>query len=352
MKRRYHPLKELILVRMREFYREPEVIFWVYIFPILLVVGLGLAFGEAGGTKVRVLVAAEEHPSARERCEQILEVLSGQHDLDAAEIPLSRARAPDSRNPPDLVVIAGPDGVRYVFDPARAGSQAAYQQVDRLLQEAAGRQDELPATVEHLQQPGSRYIDWLVPGLLGMNIMGGGLWGVGFVSVDLRMRKLLKRYIATPMRRSHFLLALMGSRLLFLIPEMAIILLVAYFAFGVGVQGNLLGLMVVILAGAISFAGLGLFVGCRAQRIETISGLLNVVMMPMWILSGIFFSSERFPDAMQPFVQALPLTQLNNALRAIMLEGAPLHSQWLPLAALALWGGLCFPAALRWFKWQ
>lgn len=346
----YNPLKELTLVRIREFYREPEVIFWVYIFPMLLIVGIGLAFREA--KPVRVVVAAEADALAERRLQHIVKVLEAQQDFQIERVSLSHARRLESRNPPDLRLIARSDSVHYIFDPAQAGGRSAHLRVNQLLQEAAGREDQVPTRVEHLTRRGSRYIDWLVPGLIGMNLMGGGLWSVGFVCVDQRMRKLLKRFYATPMRRSHFLLSLVGSRMLFLIPEMAVILLVAYLGFGVHVHGSLFTLAVVILVGAACFSGLGLLTASRAQKIETISGLLNVVMMPMWILSGIFFSSERFPETMQPFVQALPLTQLNNALRAVMLDGAGLPALWLPVGALLLWASLSFCAALRWFRWQ
>ena len=185
-----------------------------------------------------------------------------------------------------------------------------------------------------------------------MNIMGGGLWGLGFVTVDLRMRKLLKRFVATPMRRSDFLLALMGSRLLFLIPEISVILGVGHFVFGLEVRGSLASVAALVVTGAASFAGLGLLVACRTDKIETVTGILNFIMMPMWLFSGVFFPASRFPDALQPFVQTLPLTQLNGALRAVILDGDPLIQQWVPMLILALVGSVSFSAALRWFRWQ
>ena len=169
---------------------------------------------------------------------------------------------------------------------------------------------------EAMQEPGGRYIDFLVPGLLGMSLMGGGLWGVGFVTVDMRIRKVLKRFLATPMRKSDFLVGILISRLLFLVPEVLVLLLFARLAFGVVIQGSLLAVVVLILLGALTFAGIGLLVASRARTLEAVSGLMNLVMLPMWVLSGIFFSSERFPEAMQPFIKALPLTPLIDALRS------------------------------------
>src|SRR5437867_29173 len=193
---------------------------------------------------------------------------------------------------------------RFLYDPSRNGAEAAKIKVNDFLQAVAGRKDPMAVQEELITEPGSRYVDWLVPGLLGMNIMGGGLWGLGFVTVDLRMRKLLKRFVATPMKRSDFLFALMASRLLFLVPEMVAILVVGRLLFGLQIKGSIGAVSALALLGALSFSGLGLLVGCRTEKIEVVSGLLNVVMLPMWLLSGIFFSSERFPDVMQPFVQS------------------------------------------------
>jgi ABC-type multidrug transport system permease subunit len=207
-------------------------------------------------------------------------------------------------------------------------------------------------TVTAITEPGGRYIDFLLPGLIGVNLMGGGLFGVGFVIVNMRVRKLLKRYLATPMRKSDFLTSLALSRFLFTVPDVLLLLLLGYLMFGVEVRGNLLLLVGVIVLGAISFAGLGLLIGSRATTLETASGLINLAMLPMYLFSGVFFSSERFPEGMQGFIQALPLTALNNALRAVMLDGAGLAEIARPLVILVIWGGVSFVLALRWFRWQ
>jgi ABC-type multidrug transport system permease subunit len=203
-----------------------------------------------------------------------------------------------------------------------------------------------------MTEPGSRYVDYLVPGLLGMNLMGGGLWGVGFVIVEMRLRKLLKRYLATPMRRSDFLIGIMCSRLIFMVPEVLVLLLFARLSFGVVIYGSLFSVLVLVLAGAFCFAGIGLLIASRAKTIETVSGLMNLVMLPMWLLSGIFFSPDRFPDALQPLIKALPLTPLIEALRAVMLEGASLDTQLWRIAICIGWGALSFVLALKWFRWN
>lgn len=207
-------------------------------------------------------------------------------------------------------------------------------------------------TDRHEEEPGSRYIDWFIPGLMGMNLMGGGLWGIGFVVVDMRVKKLLKRMLATPMRRSHFLGSILVARMVFIIPEMALLLMIGKFVFGMPIVGNVLSISLAIVVGAWAFSGVGLLIACRAQTVESVSGLMNLVMLPQWMLCGIFFSSKRFPDAIQPLVQALPLTQLNDVLRELILEGAGLPAVSLRLLILSLWGVVTFFLALKWFRWQ
>jgi ABC-2 type transport system permease protein len=187
---------------------------------------------------------------------------------------------------------------------------------------------------------------------MGMNLMGGGMWGVGFVLVDMRIRKLLKRLVATPMRRGDFLLSIFTARLVFLLPDMLLLLLVGTYGFGVPVRGSLVVLALVILVGAFCFAGVGLVCASRAEKLETVTGLMNLVMLPQWLLSGTFFSAERFPDAAQPFIQALPLTQLNNALREVMLYDQGLDTMGWRLLVLAAWGGATFFLGLKWFRWR
>jgi ABC-type polysaccharide/polyol phosphate export permease len=185
-----------------------------------------------------------------------------------------------------------------------------------------------------------------------MNLMNSGMWGIGFALVDMRQRKLLKRFVATPMRRSDFLLALTSSRLVLMLIEIVLLLGLGILAFHMKVLGSWLSILFLSAIGAVAFGGIGLLTACRAQKIETVSGLINLVMMPMWIFSGVFFSYERFPAIIQPFIKALPLTALNDALRATILEGASLASQSGRLLVLILWGGLSFILALKWFRWS
>ena len=346
--RTYWPLAQLVLARLREFYREPEAVFWVYGFPILLVIGLGIAFRNQPVEKVTVDV--ESGPGA----EAIVKALTGEERFEARLVTPEEARVHLRTGSTDLVVRAksgSEPGYEYSYDPTRPPSVLAHNAVDDALQRAAGRVDPVPVTVHKFDEPGGRYIDFLVPGLLGMSLMGGGLWGVGFVTVDMRIRKLLKRFLATPMRKSDFLAGVMISRLLFLVPEVLVLLVFAWLVFGVVIYGNVLAVVFLILLGAATFAGLGLLVASRAKTVEAVSGLMNLVMLPMWLLSGIFFSSERFPDAAQPFIRLLPLTALNNALRAVMQEGATLASQWQEVGLLVVWAVVTFGLAIKLFRW-
>lgn len=349
----YHPLRELTIARTKEFFREPEAIFWVYVFPILLMIGLGIAFRSGGQGELRIAVTrAPDFSKLVEAMESEEAARPSERTLVFQVHPRDRALSLYAAGKVDLVVDLTEDGYEFIYDPSRMGAEAARLRVGDVLQRLAGRTDPIASKDVRITEPGSRYIDWLIPGLMGLNLVGGGLWGLGFVTVDLRMRKLLKRFVATPMRRSDFLLALVVSRLLFLATEMVLILLAGHVIFGLSVKGSFLSVAFVCLLGGFCFSGLGLLLACRADRIEVISGLINVVMLPMWLLAGTFFSADRFPLSMQPIVQALPLTHLNNALRAVILEGAPIQSQWLPILVLVGVGAASFALALRWFRWQ
>lgn len=342
---KYHPLKELLKARMREFVREPEAIFWVYGFPVLIAIGLGIAFSNRPVD--RVFVDVQQHAIA----EDVAGDLRQNPDFEVEVHPESECRD-RLRLGKSLVVVIPGDSFTYLFDPTRPESVLARMRVDDALQRAAGRLDPIPTEDRHVTEPGARYIDFLIPGLLGMNLLAGSLWGVGYVIVDMRVRKLLKRFIATPMKRAHFLIASIGGRMVFMVPEMVVILGAGVLLFGVPIRGNIFSIFFLVFLGATSFTGLGLLVASRAQKLETVSGLMNLIMLPMYLLSGVFFSPERFPDFMQIPIQALPLTQFNYALRDVVLEGASLASQTWRMGIIAAWGGVSFFFTLRWFRWN
>jgi len=342
---RDHPLVQLTLARMREFYREPEAIFWVFGFPLVLAFALGIAFRNRGPGELKVAVLRTPGDSA------IAVALDRSPALVAAVLDSAEARAQLRTGRIALLVVPG-EPIVYRYDSTRTESRLARLEADEALQRARGRPDVASVRDERVVEPGSRYIDFLIPGLLGMNLMGSGLWGVGFSVVQARTKKLLKRFMATPMRRSHYLTSFVLSRLLFLFLEIAALVGFGWLMFRVGVRGSLVSLALVTVLGALSFAGLGMLVASRARTIEAVSGLMNLVMLPMWILSGTFFSYARFPDAVQPFVKALPLTALNDALRAVMIDGTGLLRLGAPLAIVAGWGAVSFVVALKIFRWR
>ncbi len=346
--RNYSPLGQIVLSRVREFYREPEALFWVYGFPILLVIGLGIAFRNQPVQRITVDIEAAPAAAA------VAESLGEQPRFVATVYSPQEARQRLRTGKCDLIVsVTGdsPPSYEYIYDPSRPASVLARNAVDDALQRAAGRQDVARTTEREFNESGGRYIDFLIPGLLGMSLMGGGLWGVGFVTVDMRIRKLLKRFLATPMRKTDFLSGIMLSRMLFMVPEVLVLLIFARLAFDVKIFGSVTAVVFLILLGAVTFSGLGLLVAARPRTLEAVSGLMNLVMLPMWLLSGIFFSADRFPEAIQPLIKALPLTALIDALRAVMQDGAPLMSQWPPIAIMAAWSIASFYLALRWFRW-
>jgi len=346
--RRFTGFYNVLAVRMKELAREPEVIFWVFGFPILLALGLGIAFRNKPADKSSVVIVSG--PSATET--QTMLHAQPKSAIRADVLDKSTALRGFRLGKYDLV-IEGTGGGKYEYryDLARPESVLARALVDESLQKAAGRQNVLSTSTVTSSEPGSRYIDFLIPGLLGMNLMNAAMWGIGFALVDMRQRKLLKRFVATPMRRSDFLAALLTSRLVLMLIEVALLLGFGVLVFQMRVMGSVLTIVVIAALGAVSFGGLGLLTASRAQKIESASGLMNVVMMPMWIFSGVFFSYERFPAIAQPFIKALPLTALNDALRATILEGATLVSQSGRVLILAVWGVASFLLALRWFRW-
>jgi len=338
-------LFELTLVRFKEFLRETEAVFWVFAFPVLLTVALGFAFREKAPD--RIPVGVTEGPSAQAR----MKALSGSPALIPRLYDERTGREELRKGNISLLVEEGATPV-YRFDPTRPDSRTARVEADNALQAAAGRRDQFQAAEVRVEEQGARYIDFLVPGLLGMNIMGTGMWGVGFGIVNARMKKLLKRLVATPMRKSDYLLAQSMSRLAFLVLEVAIIIGFAAVAFGVRVSGSLALFSLVCFAGGCAFAGIGLLVASRARTIEGVSGLMNLTMVPMWICSGVFFSYERFPDGAKPFIRALPLTALNDALRAVMNDAASIGQIAPELLTLAAWAVVSYLIGLKLFRWQ
>ncbi len=348
-------LRELYLTRLREFTRQPARIFWVYVFPLLMAIVLGVAFKNRQPEPVEVTVVAMPGSESVVQAFGSAEAKAGRPGrppLQFRTLAPAEAQHELETGKTALLVEAGTDGgVTFRYDPTRPESASARNVVDDILQRAAGREDRVRTQDATDTKPGSRYIDFLIPGLIALNTMGGGLWGVGFLLVNFRIAKLLKRFAATPMPRRNFLLAILGARLTFLIPDVGVLLLLGVLGFGMPIRGSWVLLILIELMGALAFAGIGMLVASRAKTTETVSGLMNLVMVPMWLLSGVFFSTARYPAAIQPLIQALPLTQLCNGLRLVILEGAGLAQVAPALAILTAWSVGSFVLALRLFRW-
>ena len=343
-----HSLVQLTLVRYKEFVREPEAVFWVFVFPILLAAGLGIAFRNrpAGRQHVAVVASAPGASAVAAELGRDSSLAVELLDDSAAALALRTGRVAIVVNP------HGADSVTYRYDDTRSEALAARLITDDALQRASGRRDPVAVAESHVRERGSRYIDFVIPGLLGMNLMGSGIWGLGFAIVDARRKKLLKRLIATPMPRAEYLASFLLSRLSWLLLEVITLLGFGALVFGVPLRGSLPTLALICLVGALTFGAIGLLIASRARTVEGASGLMNLVMLPMWVFSGVFFSAANFPKTMQPFIQALPLTAVNDALRANMLQGAGLGAVAGELGIALLWLVACFALALALFRWK
>lgn len=341
------PLLELTLARLRQFVREPEAIFWTFAFPILMAVAMTVAFPDRAAAPVRVVVADAASADAA----ALRRALTSTPAITLRTLAPGDEQRALREGDVHLIVVPG-EPPTYRYDPSRDESRVARLLVDDVLKRAAGRADPWQAREQALQVPGSRYVDWLMPGLIGMTIMGTGMWGLGFSITQARMQHLLKRFLASPMQWRDYLSAQLLARMVFLTPEVAIPLGFGVLALGMPVHGSVAAIAIVSAAGALAFGAIGLLAASRARTIEGISGVLNVVMLPMWMLSGVFFSSANYPAAAQPAIRLLPLTALVDALRVVILDGSGVGGVVSQLAVLGGWTVVAFAAALRLFRWR
>ena len=335
-------LFQLTSMRFRLFLREPEAVFWTFIFPILLAVGLGIAFRNRPADVLQVGATTA----------QLSQALAADKGLTATTMDEAAGTRALATGNILLLAIQRPEGIEYKFDDTNTDARTARLLADRAIQTAAGRREAVRAENQLVHETGARYIDFVVPGLLGMNLMGSAMWGLGFSIVDARQKKLLKRMVASPMPRWQFLASFLFSRLLLLIIEVVVFLGFSRLVFGVPFRGSLWELALLCVLTSLSFSAIGLLVSSRARTMEAVSGLMNLVMLPMWILSGIFFSATRFPAVIQPLVRALPLTAAIDALRGNMLQGMSLGQLAAPVAILLAWAAAAFAVSLRIFRWR
>lgn len=342
------PLLQLTLARFREFYREPEAVFWTFVFPILLAAGLGIAFRSrpAEVARIGVLAVAPGADAVRAALARDSLLSVETYDDTAAASALRTGRIAL------LVVPRGGAEAEFRYDVARPEARTARLVAERALQQAAGRTDPVAVRDALVSEPGSRYIDFVLPGLIAMNLMGGGIWGIGFGIVDARRKKLLKRLIATPMSRAQYLLSYLFMRLAMMVVEVAVVVAFGMLIFDVPMRGSPATFALICVAGTLMFGAIGLLIASRARTLEGASGLMNVVMLPMWVGSGVFFAATNFPESVQPFIQALPLTALVDAMRTHMLQGGGLAAIGGEMAVMLGWLALCFTLALRLFRWR
>ena len=336
-------LVELTLARLREFVRDPEALFWTLFFPMIMSVAMALAFPSRGTQPVRVGLTPGDSELRR--------TLAADSTVSVRDVMPGEELRALREGSVHVVVVPGTPPT-YRFDPSRDESRAARLVVDNVLKRAAGRTDPWTAREDAVQIAGSRYVDWLIPGILCLGIMNNGMWSIGFMTVQARLRRLLKRLAASPMRKRDYLLAQILARLAFLAPEVAVPLVFGVLAFGMPINGSIANIAIVSLVGALMFGAFGLLVGSRVRTIEGINGLMNLSTLPMWVLSGVFFSASNFPSFVQPVIKVLPLTAFVDAMRAVVLEGQSLAAIRAELLMLASWGIGCFALALRLFKWR
>ncbi len=335
-------LYQLTSARFRLLFREPEAVFWIFIFPILLAAGLGIAFRNRPPDVLPVAATTS----------QLTQSLAEDKILTASTMDEAAGTRALATGKILLLAVQQAGGVAYRYDDTNPDARTARLIVDRDLQAAAGQHAVVETENYLIHETGSRYIDFVIPGLLGMNLMGSAIWGLGFAIVEARQKKLLKRMVASPMPRWQYLASFLLSRLIMLVIEVVFFLGFAGIAFGVPFRGSLWQLGFLCVLTSMAFSALGLLISSRAKTMEAASGLMNLVMLPMWILSGVFFSSSRFPSMIQPFVRALPLTAANEAFRANMLQGTSLNHLVAPVAILLAWLVVPFLVALRIFRWR
>ncbi|MEI6436161.1 MAG: ABC transporter permease [Bacteroidota bacterium] len=377
-------LWQLILANIRELIREPGVLFWGIIFPILMSLGLGVAFTKKRDVITNIAVIGENHiminPSGNNPSDTASAILSFlQHNKavlsrDKAGIWFRKLIAPDDKlgntsfiframdNKEAMtllkrgnlnMILDEKDGqLQYHFDPMNPDAQLTYLKLSRLFGIAGVAAHETNTEIDPLTVEGTRYIDFLVPGLIAMGVMMSCMWGVSYAIIERRSKKLLRRMVATPMKRSNFLIALITVRILMNFVEAGLLILVAWLVFHVSIQGSILALATLFVSGNIAFAGIAVLLASHTAKTEIGNGLINAISMPMMVLSGIFFSYHNFPEWSIPFIQKFPLTMMADGIRSIMIEGAGFTETVTPVAILALTGIVFFIAGMKIFRWH
>jgi len=375
---RFKQLWQLISALFREIIREPGVLFWGILFPILMSLGLGLAFTKKADVIRKVAIINITERSAmgsdnstvagflRDNCEKNISAGSDSWHWkytikddklgnsvflfysmkwDEAVILLKRGTI-------NVLLFGKSDSVEYHFDPMNPDAQLTYLKLSTIVGKGAVQPVQSNSEIKPLTVTGTRYIDFLVPGLIAMGVMMSSMWGISYGIIEKRSKKLLRRLVATPMKKSHFLIALIAVRITMNFIESLVLFLFALFAFKMTIQGNISALILMFLAGNIAFAGIAVLVSSHTSNTEVGNGLINFVVFPMMVLSGIFFSYQNFPDWSLPVIRNLPLTMLTDGIRSIFNEGAGYHEVAIPIFILLAIGALFFSVGLKIFKWH
>ena len=375
---RFNQLWQLISALFREIIREPGVLFWGILFPILMSLGLGLAFTKKADVirKVAIINNTEKSGKAIENTivSDFLEINCEKNMSQAKDewhwkyvikdeklgnsiflfysMRWEEAMKFLKRGTINVLVGGINDSLEYHFDPMNSDAVLTYLKLSSII----GKGETLPvrsnSEIKPLTVTGTRYIDFLVPGLITMGVMMSCMWGISYGIIEKRSKKLLRRLVATPMKKSHFLIALITVRIVMNFIESGVLLVFSLFAFKMTVQGDITALILMYLAGNIAFAGIAVFVSCHTSNTEVGNGLINFVVFPMMVLSGIFFSYQNFPDWSIGVIKNLPLTMMTDGIRSIFNEGAGYHEVAIPIFILLIIGSLFFSVGLRIFKWH
>ena len=375
---RFNQLWQLIVALFREIIREPGVLFWGILFPILMSLGLGLAFTKKTDVVRKVAIINDsEMPVTGSEITVVADFLQKNCEKNLTEaketwqwkyvikdeklgnsiflfytMNWNQAMKLLKRGTINVILLDLNGSAEYHFDPMNPDAQLTYLKLGNLV----GKGDIIPlksnSEIKPLTVTGTRYIDFLVPGLITMGVMMSCMWGISYGIIEKRSKKLLRRLVATPMKKSHFLIALITVRITMNFIESAVLFLFSLFAFKMTIQGDISALIIMFLAGNIAFAGIAVFVSSNTSNTEVGNGLINFVVFPMMVLSGIFFSYQNFPDWSLPVIRNLPLTILTDGIRSIFNEGAGYHEVALPILILLVTGVLFFTAGLKIFKWH
>jgi len=364
------PLLQLIIIQFKTFLREPEVIFWSLLFPILMAWGLGMAFNKENESVITIVqVKNDQNPDLSFR-----NFMVGAKEIKNINSPNEKALQKDvtiqglgtthykiitgtweqayvllKRGVVNLVIEEKAEGLEYHFDPKSSEAKSSYLQFSSILK---GKQDELAqAMIKPLSQKGTRYIDFLIPGLIAMGLMMSTMWGITYTLIEKRSKKLLRRLVATPMNKGSFMVSQFVARLVLCMLEALVLYLFAKYYFNMSIEGNMSALIALFCAGYFAFCGIALLLASRTSNTFVANGIINAVVMPMMLLSGVYFSYHNFPDVVIPYIQALPLTMIADGIRSVFLEGAGWNELFKPIVILSTIGFVTFISGLKVFKW-